>query len=238
MFVVTTSHVLWGIFGGIIGAALAAIVFWVVMLSRRKEEPPKLEEAEKAPLPAFFEVTDFLISPSRIKEGETVTVMAQVRNSGGTTGNYSVTLKLDGRLVAMKGVSLDPGATELVSFNISERQAGEHLVEIDGLKGMFLIPPAKFTLSNLTVTPERVKERQKVDVTVKVTNEGGSTGSYLAELKIRGLTEMAQEVTLSPGASQILNFTVVKKNAGFYPVEIGDSSGKIIVEMADFVERI
>lgn len=241
-----SNEVLWGVMGGIIGAALVAIIFSVALITMRRRkalfEPAEIkieeEKKEEEALPAFFEVSDLVISPSQVKEGESVTVSALVANIGGTRGSYSVTLTLDKRVIAIKGVTLDPGSSIPVTFNLTERTSGEHTVEVDGLKGEFYIPPASFTLSNLTITPSRVKEGERATISVQVTNTGGSTGSHLVELKIRGATEMAQEVTLSPNARQTVSFTIAKRKAGFYPVEVGDLTDKITVEMADFSERI
>ena len=138
----------------------------------------------------------------------------------------------------MKEVTLEPSSTTLVNFTLKETVGGEHIVEVNSLQGKFFVPPPRFILSDLTVTPDLVKEQDRFTVAAKVTNEGGSTGSHLVELKVKGMTEMAQEITLAPGASQIVSFTTAKKNAGFYPIEIGDLHGRIIVEMSDFFERI
>jgi len=236
----STGQILWAIIGSVVGAALVSIIFLMTTLFKRKKPLPELEEEEekKEVPPASFEITNLLVTPSKVNEGETVTVLAQVTNVGGSTGKYDVTLTVDGRVIGMKEVILEPSSTTLVNFALKETLGGEHKVEVNGLQGKFFVPPPKFTLSDLTITPDRVKEDERFTIAVKVTNEGGSTGSYLTELKIKGLTEMAQEVTLAPGASQIVSFTTAKKNAGFYPMEIGDLSGRIIVEMANSFERI
>jgi hypothetical protein len=235
------SLVWWGIGGGVIGAATAAVALVMTLLSSKKKIPPPfievVEEDEKT-LPAAFEITDLLISPSQIIEGETVTVKAEIRNIGGIRGNYSVALTLDDRIIGTRGVSLDPGSGTPVIFTINETQPGEHTVGVDSLKGSFIIPPAKFTISDLLVTPEHIKEGQKANVSVQLTNVGGITGSHLVELKVKGVTEMSQEVTLAPGSTQAVSFILSKKKTGFYVIQIGDLIGKLVVEMSDSFERI
>jgi len=236
------NQVLWAIVGGIIGAALAAIVLLIFVRTTGKKAPPELPEEEKEErkkaLPASFQVSEFIISPSQAKEGEDVVVSALVTNTGGSQGSYSVTLTMDERIIATKGVTLDPGSSIPVAFTVNERVSGRHTVEIDGLNGEFFIPPASFTLSNLTINPNRVKEGEKAIVSVQITNVGGSTGSHLVELKIRGITEMSQEVTLPPSANKIIDFYMTKRKTGFYPIEVGGLTGKITVEMADFTGRL
>jgi hypothetical protein len=145
---------------------------------------------------------------------------------------------VDGRTTAMREVYLEPGAATVVNFALNEKAGGEHVVEVGGLQAGFFIPPAEFVLSNLTVMPERIKEGQPVTIEVQVTNQGGCSGTYFAELKSRGTTEMAQQVTLAPGVTQTVSFLTTKKKAGFYPVEIGDLTGKISVLMNDYFEEI
>ncbi len=236
-----SGQILWGIIGAVVGAGLASIILLVAPRLKKKKPAPEVKEKEvikEEVLPAAFEIANLLVTPSQVKEGEPVTVLAQVSNIGGSPGKHDVTLMVDRRVIDTKGVTLEPSSTTMVDFTLKETRAGEHIVEVNGVIGRFFIPPPKFVLSNLTITPERVKEREGTTVAVKVTNDGGSTGSYLAELKVRGMTEMAQEITLPPDASQILSFSIAKKNAGFYPIEIGSLSGRLIVEMADFFERI
>lgn len=232
--------VLWGVVGGFVGAFLVSIVFLILLFTRRQKTPPPIETRKivKEGLPASFRVSDLYISPSLVREGETITVSAQVTNVGGTQGNYSATLIVNGRIIATKGVILEPASSMPVTFTLAERVSGKHTVEVNGLKGEFFIPPANFTLSNLIITPSRAKEGDRVTVSVRVTNNGGTTGSYLAELKIREVTEMTQEITLSPNTSQIINFQVTKKKAGFYPIQVGDLIGKIVVEMVDQFEEL
>ncbi|GEM_PF-1848320 len=235
-----SGQVLWMLVGGLIGASLASIVFVLLLFTRKGKALPQAEVTKitKEVLPASFRVNDLRISPTQVREGEIVTVSAQVTNTGGTRGSYSATLFLDGRIVATRGVILEADSSIPVTFAVTETVAGKHTVEVDGLKGEFFIPPASFSLSNLSITPSRAKEGEIATVSVKVTNNGGTTGSYLVELKIRGITEMAQEVTLSPNASRTLAFNIIKKKAGIYSVQVGDFMGKIMVEMADQFEEL
>ena len=236
-----SAQVLWMIIGGFIGAFLVSLVFLFLHFIRRgkitpqSKAPTSIEATKlaKEALPASFQVTDLYISPGQVREGEVVTVSARVTNIGGTQGNYSATLVLNGRIIATKGVTLEAGSSMPVTFTLTERASGRHTVEVDGLKGEFFIPPASFSLSHLSIIPSRVKEGETVTVSVWVTNNGGTTGSHLVELKIKDITEMTQEVTLSPNASQTISFNVVKKRAGFYPIQVGDLVGKITVHMAD-----
>ncbi len=245
--------------GTIVGAILIAAVGIAVMLlaaiiivRRRRYQarqpvanPPYTSQREQAvqefvpvePPPAQFSLTDLSVSPTETKEGQTITVSVVVSNVGGSRGNYSAPLIVDNRLVASKGISLDPMSTETLSFAFTESRAGEHVVDIEGLKGSFVIPPAKFVYANMKVTPERIKEGQKATAGVDIVNVGGATGGVTAELRIKGAVEQFKEVTLKPEETASVEFVIAKKKVGFYTVELGGSSRNLVVEMGDFIPQ-
>jgi PKD repeat protein len=80
-----------------------------------------------APEPAAFAVSD-LAAPGSAIAGETVNVSASVSNTGGQEGAETVSLALDGTAVASQSVTLAPGASTTVSFDLdtSGLAAGSH----------------------------------------------------------------------------------------------------------------
>jgi len=100
-------------------------------------------------------------------------------------------------------------------------------------------PPAaaNFVASNLTIMPSLEKiewgaltfvlrEGRSVTVTANVGNDGGQAGSYVANLKINGQTQDTKEITLSPGQSAGIAFSILDNEPGHYVVEIGGLSGE------------
>ncbi|GAI58085.1 unnamed protein product [marine sediment metagenome] len=67
---------------------------------------------------------------------------------------------------------------------------------------------------------------ESVTVTTNVGNDGGQEGSYVANLKINGQTQDTKEITLSPGQSQGIGFSILDNEPGRYVVEIGGLSGE------------
>jgi hypothetical protein len=103
------------------------------------------------------------------------------------------------------------------------------------------IVPALFNLSNLSVTPSVSRFFEKVPyiirtgeetlITVDVTNNGGQTGSYTAVLIISGTERERKEITLEPGQTRTVSFTVTGNDYGSYTVLIGNLTGNFLSEL-------
>jgi uncharacterized repeat protein (TIGR01451 family) len=101
--------------------------------------------------------------------------------------------------------------------------------------------PASFSLSNLSIIPSISKiwdtltfiERtgEEAVITVDVTNSGGQRGSYAATLIINGITRETKEISLDPGQTQAITFTVTDNEPGSYMVQIEALNGDFISEL-------
>ena len=89
--------------------------------------------------------------------------------------------------------------------------------------------PAKFAVSDLKITPASVSSGEAVTIAAAVTNSGGSQGSYPVVLKIKGTIEAEDEVTLDPGKTEVVTFTISKEGVGSYSVAIDGKSGSFKV---------
>ena len=98
--------------------------------------------------------------------------------------------------------------------------------------------PAAFRLSNFTITPSllkfwriltfAVRTGEDMNVTVEVSNHGGQRGTYTAILMMNGVAVGKKELTLGPGESHELEFTVSGNEPGRYVVQIDDMSGEFV----------
>jgi beta-lactamase superfamily II metal-dependent hydrolase len=183
------------------------------------------------PAIAKFTTTGLSITPAEVSIGESVTISVVVTNTGGITGTYAVTPKINNVAVESKSVTLAGGASQRITFTIVKDVAETYTVGIDGLSGTFKVKaaPAKFTVSNLSISPDDVEPGRTVTISATVTNSGGSSGSYTAILKINGSQVETKSVTLNAGESQVVSFTVVKASTGNYAVELGGLAGTFIV---------
>ena len=90
-------------------------------------------------VPANFSVSNLVIAPERAKQGEKISISAMVINNGEVAGNYSLVLKLKGAVETTEEISLGPGESQSVTFNITKNTPGFYNVELEGLTGRFVI---------------------------------------------------------------------------------------------------
>jgi len=181
-----------------------------------------------------FSVSNLTITPNNVKVGEPVNVSIIVSNNGAQMGKYSVVLRVGGVVENITDMALTAGASQTASFVVIKDASGDYYADIDGLGGFFtVIPlaPPSFTVSNFSISPERVRQGQPVIVTASVTNTGEITGSHPLILRVKGIAEAQQDVTLGPNKAQDIEFQIVKDTPGFYPVSMENWTGKFVVEM-------
>ena len=92
--------------------------------------------------------------------------------------------------------------------------------------------PAGFSVSSLQISPEQVRPDQEVKISVTITNTGGETGSHTATLYINDELENSRTVSISPGSSQSVTFTVAESDPGTYKVSLGGQVGQFTVAAA------
>ena len=130
------------------------------------------------PPEAEFKVSDLVISPSEVYPGQSLNVSCLVTNIGSETGSY--TLKLGGDFMAEYVVTLAPGASQSISFEITPTAAGIYNVTVDGLSGTFKateVPVADIKVHDLVIQPKEIIVGGKVVIAVTATNYGNASGS-------------------------------------------------------------
>lgn len=99
--------------------------------------------AKPAPTPppsvAEFEVISLDIKPSEIMAGETVSITAEVKNTGDSEGIYTAVLSVDGATVETKEFALAPGALETVSFSLVKDTPGTYQIGIGELSSSLTV---------------------------------------------------------------------------------------------------
>jgi hypothetical protein len=79
---------------------------------------------------AEFEVGPLTVTRSGVSIDEMSTVSTKVTNTGGIQGTYTAVLTIDGQQDAKKDVSVGPGGTEPVSFQINRNAPGSYKLGI------------------------------------------------------------------------------------------------------------
>jgi len=132
---------------------------------------------------------------------------------------------------------LGGGETKRVEFEVTEDAEGDYQVRLGDLITSFRITseaqpikPAEFQVTALTINPLTVLADEIVEISVKVTNVGEASGSYTVNLKIDDTIIETIDVTLSGGATELVEFEVTETSPGTHTVEIGNQSGSFTVE--------
>ena len=180
-----------------------------------------------------YEVTSLKMTPTTIATGEKVTIEVKVRNINSETDTYNVPLMVDGVADSRKDITLAPGASESLIFELTRSHAGSYIISVGNKESTLIVQkpsPPDFHLSNLEIKPGEVDIGKDVVITAQITNVGGSQGSYTAELKIDGITNQTEKLIISAGSDYMLVFKISKGLPGTYKVALGDLSGQFTVK--------
>jgi len=139
-----------------------------------------------------------------LAKGVCANVTVSVDVTGMEAGDYSTTITITGSPEVVVAVNLHIESTAPVE-------------------------PANLSVSSVSISPPQVKPGEEVTISINVANSGGETGSYNAVLYINGAVEDSQSVSVAPGTTESVIFTVSKSDAGVYDVLIAGQSGQFEV---------
>ncbi len=183
--------------------------------------------------PSNFEVVSLDITPPKVITGEKATVEVEIRNTNAKMDTYNVPLMVNGVADDRKSVTLAPGATEMITFMLTRSQPGTYIISVGDRKSTLVVEkplPPDFRLSNLEINPTEVDIGDKVVITAKIANVGGTQGSYTAELKIDGVTTQTEKIIIPAGTDYMLVFKIYKDLPGTYKVSLGGLTGQFSVK--------
>lgn len=92
--------------------------------------------------------------------------------------------------------------------------------------------PARFTISNLAITPSQIEPTQQVTISAVVTNAGSSKGEYIVILKINGIETDRKRLIFDASVTQKVGFSLVKDSTGEYQVDVNGLVGLFTVKEA------
>ena len=91
---------------------------------------------------ASFSVSNLSISSGgEVFANESITISVNVRNTGNAQGSYNVVLNIDGIQEDSEMVTLSPGNSQDVTFNVSRQDVGKYNITIGNLSGSFSVYP-------------------------------------------------------------------------------------------------
>ncbi|MCK4299261.1 MAG: hypothetical protein KAX80_07005, partial [Planctomycetes bacterium] len=101
--------------------------------------PPPPPPPPPAPAPASFVLSNFSISPTQVEPGRPVSISVDVTNVGGTEGNYTLDLLINGVLQNSREITLAPQESKTVSYQVGRTGEGAYTVTLDGQSGQFTV---------------------------------------------------------------------------------------------------
>lgn len=99
-----------------------------------------------------FVTWDLEVSPEVVEANEPVDVDVQVTNVGGAAGDHVVTLTVDGDAEDTATVTLDPGETTEVSWQVSRGEIGTYTVAVGNESDTFRVRGPNVTIDVATLT--------------------------------------------------------------------------------------
>ena len=67
-----------------------------------------------------------------------------------------------------------------------------------------------------------IRSGESVTVTSRLTNQGEQAGSYSADIRLDGIDRHSETITLQPGESRDIVYTLRDLNPGDHVLEVGD----------------
>ena len=198
-------------------------------LVRAFEVKEEVEEVLIEPA-ALNLVAPLAVSPARVVAGELVSITAVIENEGDEAGDMEVILRVRGREVERKTVSIPGREERRVRFEVVRRDAGDYAVEVEApeaevlktLSGSFRVVAPNLVLvpGTLTVEPETVEIRKPVTISVDIRNDGDARGARTVVFQVDGRVIEEREITLAPDARVTVTVTHVEEEVGAHTVSV------------------
>jgi peptide/nickel transport system substrate-binding protein len=123
---------------------------------------------------AEFKVSNLMIKPTEVIAGEAVEVSVTVTNVGKQSGEYKVTLGINGVVEDVKTVSLAAGESKVVTFIVEKDVAGTYEVAVNGLTGSFRVESYFDFSISVSPTSSTVVRGESAIYTITVSLVSGS----------------------------------------------------------------
>jgi dipeptidyl aminopeptidase/acylaminoacyl peptidase len=126
--------------------------------------------------------------PAEAMLGETISVTAQVNNTGGSEGDYTAVLTLDGREIETKSVMVSAGTEATVTFSLAPDAAGIYQVRLGGLTKILIVKGQQGLPSGYILEKKSYYQDDKIEIfDITYISDGLKIKGYLAQPKLPGI---------------------------------------------------
>jgi oligopeptide transport system substrate-binding protein len=178
--------------------------------------------------PAEFQVTSLNPFSGDTLVGTPTSVEAEIKNIGEADGTYTLILTLDDKQLVTKEIIISGGVTQRVALQYTPETAGSHTIEIGGnKKSIKVLKPAQVEASSLVITPALLFQGQEAKVQAIVKNTGEVKGTIPVKISVNGQESDAKMVTLEPGDSTGVSFSISRDLPGKYEIAIASQKSSL-----------
>jgi len=148
--------------------------------------------------PAEFEVISLDITPQVALAGDTISIAAEVKNTGQRDGSYPVILYVDDLATETQTVTLLPAASQRVVFSLIKDKAGSYQVSVGELNASFSVKESSLEQVK-TSYPELYQELLKLPELAEIDEKDNDAVREIAYLALRPEYKAAFESILNEG---------------------------------------
>jgi hypothetical protein len=179
----------------------------------------------KSTRPASVAMSSLSVSPAEANTGDAVTISAAVANSGDLPGDYTVTLKINGREVESQTVNVGGSGSTTVTFTFVPDAEGIYEVEVNGRQSTFNVWTAgpvapEFALRSLAVFPYESTYGEETVISIVAENNGDAAITQAVVFKIDDVVVSSQEVSLAPHSQKTVEYIASGCEPGTRSVDV------------------
>ncbi|QLG28089.1 hypothetical protein HUG10_11225 [Halorarum halophilum] len=169
-------------------------------------------------------------APLSLATGETLTLRTAAENVGGATGEYLLTLRVDGEPAAEATGRLDPGERTNVSVSHTFEQPGTYTVSVAGRSYRVEVhEPADPSVVSVRANRTTVGTNETVRVTATVSNDAAVPAGGEVPVVVDGERVRTEAVRLAPNATRELSVLVRFSEPGEHRVSFDDEGTTVTV---------
>lgn len=162
-----------------------------------------------------FQLSQLVVTPDPVVAGGSMTITANVTNTGTAQANQTFRFFVDGDAVGNASVDLGAGASTLVNATTNVTEAGRVLVEVGTLSVEVEIrEPADLVPVAVRAGVTRPRAEEPYDVLVDLANRGDLSGRASIHLALDGQGVGNRTATLPGGSPTTVRFGQIVSPAG------------------------